>query len=476
MLMSCVKIKDPRGLAAVIPVSNNTTSKDNPLKIDQSEIKSDLPPQLERQKNRLLPQGILLGLLTGGVSVLFQLAMDKAETFRNSLIGITQQNTDNAPLVLMGCILVTLILSVSFVAGLAPEASGSGIPHIKAVLLGRGSFRWLRVLIAKFFSMVFGGIAGLVVGRAGPCVHMGSAIGQGFAALSSTKRNTDHAILVAAGGGAGLTAAFNAPLSGLTFVLEELERRCSSLEFFTAAVACLTADMVCRAALGQQPAFHFNNFSAPPLSLLIAFVPLGLLAALLGHLFTAYLLWGQRLTKLPRGYKWIWWFSVAGIITITALHTPELLGGGHEFVNQILNGKQLPLGMIVLFFCSRFGLTIASSCAGAAGGIFMPILVLGALLGWAVGVAIQMLFPELNVDPKLFAVVGMAAYFSGVVQAPLTGIVLIIEMTGNYALILPLFIACFTALLMANGLGSSPVYEALLENDMRNDRIERMAH
>lgn len=441
------------------------------FKNDQKIITHNYSESLDRQNNRLIPQAILLGLLTGGISVLFHLAMDKAEAFRNSLIDIAQQNTDNALLVIMSCVLIALVFSVSFITRLAPEAIGSGIPHIKAVLLGRTQFRWLYVMIAKFFSMVFAGIAGLVVGQAGPCVHMGSALGQGISNLFSTKRNSDHLILVAAGGGAGLAAAFNAPLSGLTFVLEELERRRSTLEFFTAAVACLSADMVCRAVLGQQSAFHFNNFTAPPLNQLFAFATMGLLSALLGHLFTAYLLWGQRLTQLPRTGKWIWRFSVAGLITVTALNTPELLGGGHEVVNEILDGKQLPLGMIGLFFCSRFGLSIASSSVGTAGGIFMPILVLGALLGWAFGVAIQSLFPELNVDARLFAVVGMAAYFSGVVQAPLTAIVLIIEMTSNYALILPLFIACFTALLIANWLGSPPVYEALLENDLRKERI-----
>ncbi len=441
------------------------------MKIDQSETKLHPSADTERRKNRLLPQAVLLGLLTGSVSVLFHLAMDSAEAFRDSLLAFARQNTESGPWLIMGLVLISLVLAVGVIRWLAPEASGSGIPHIKAILIGRRHFRWLRVLIAKFISMLIGGVAGLVVGRAGPCVHMGSAIGQGLANLWPNKKNTDHLILVAAGGGAGLTAAFNAPLSGLTFVLEELERRCSTLEFFTAAIACLTADMVCRAVLGQQPAFHFENFTTPPLNLLIAFLPLGILSALLGSLFTRSLLWGQRLITLPLWPKWFWWITLTILLTVTAWKTPELLGGGHNFVNEILEGRQLPLETIALFFIGRFVLTIACSCSGAAGGIFMPVLVLGALLGWAVGVAIQLLFPELNVDSKLFAVVGMAAYFSGVVQAPLTAIVLIIEMTSNYSLILPLFIACFTALLIANWLGNPPVYEALLENDLRKDRI-----
>lgn len=420
----------------------------------------------------MIPQAIVLGLLTGGTSVTFHFAMNSAEAFRYKFLDLSHQNAHFGIGMILGLGLITVIISAGFVRQFAPEASGSGIPHIKGVLLGHRHFRWLRVLITKFLSMVIGGVGGLVVGRAGPSVHMGSSIGQGLADIWPKNGYPDHTILIAAGGGAGLTAAFNAPLSGLTFVLEELERRCSSLEFFTAAIACLTADMVCRAVLGQQPVFHFVNFAASPLSLLIAFVPLGLLSALLGSLFTHTLLWGQRLIALPVWPKSMWWLTLATWLTATAWYTPQLLGGGYDFVNEILVGQELTLGTIGLFFISRFVLTIGSSCSGAAGGIFMPILVLGALLGWGVGVAIELFFPELNVDARLFAVVGMAAYFSGVVQAPLTGIVLIIEMTSDYALILPLFIACFTALLIANWLGCPPVYEALLENDLRKERIQ----
>ncbi|WP_415880069.1 H(+)/Cl(-) exchange transporter ClcA [Methylomonas sp. TEB] len=442
------------------------------MKCDLSEHQPASAAELNRQRNRLIPQAIVLGLLTGGTSVAFHFAMNSAEAFRHKFLDFSHQNSHLGMGMVLGLALVTVSISAGMVRQFAPESSGSGIPHIKGVLIGHRHFRWVRVLLTKFFSMVIGSVGGLVVGRAGPCVHMGSSIGQGLADSWPKDGKHYHTILIAAGGGAGLTAAFNAPLSGLTFVLEELERRCSSLEFITAAIACLTADMVCRVALGQQSVFHFAHVAAAPLSQLIAFVALGLLSALLAGLFTHTLLWGQRLITLGPWSRSIWWLILAGGLTATAWYAPQLLGGGHDFVNDILVGQELTLQTIGLLFISRFVLTIGSSCSGAAGGIFMPILVLGALLGWGVGVSTQLAFPALDVDPRLFAVVGMAAYFSGVVQAPLTGIVLIIEMTGDYALILPLFTACFTALLIANWLGCPPVYEALLENDLRKERIQ----
>ncbi len=363
-------------------------------------------------------------------------------------------------------VLVAILIAAGVVIGFAPEAAGSGIPHLKAVLLGQRRLRWLRVMIIKFISMIIGNAGGMILGREGPTVHMGGAIGHGLAKFWPGKGKLDYTILLAAGGGAGLTAAFNAPLSGLTFVLEELERRCASLEFFAAAIACLAADMVCRAVLGQNPIFHFTIQGAPPLNLAMTFLPLGVLAAILGNLFTRTLLWGQNFTVLTFWPKLLWWCVLATALSTVAWYEPELLGGGQKFVNNMLAGNKMNLQTIGLFFLIRFALTIGSASSCVAGGIFMPILVLGALLGWAVGVAVQMIFPELHVDTNLFAIVGMAAYFSAVVQAPLTGIVLIIEMTQNYSLVLPLLIACFTALIMADWFGCPPVYEALLEQDL----------
>lgn len=428
---------------------------------------------LSRQRHRLMAQAILLGLLTGMVAVGFHLALDYGEVLRNRIIGLAHQHTAAGPCIIMGLAFMAVMLSAGLVSRFSPEASGSGIPHLKAVLLGhRLPFRWLRVLVVKFLSTTIGGAGGLVLGREGPTVHMGSAIGQGLANLWPGKDCADRSVLIATGGGAGLAAAFNAPLSGLIFVLEELERRCASLEFFSAAIACLVADMVCRAALGQRPTFHVIIPGTPPLYLLITFVPLGILSAIFGSLFTRSLLWGQKLTRLTFWPKLGWWIALAALVTLAAWLTPELLGGGQNFVNEVLQGKELTLQTVGLFFILRFVLTIGSASSGAAGGIFMPILVLGALLGWGVGETTQMLFPEWNVDSNLFAVVGMAAYFSAVVQAPLTGIVLIIEMTENYTLVLPLFIACFSALLIADWAGNPPIYEALLENDLKKDQFK----
>ncbi len=157
--------------------------------------------------------------------------------------------------------------------------------------------------------------------------------------------------------------------------------------------------------------------------------------------------------------------SLVGLIGWFA---PAAVGGGHELLEAVFAG-QVVLSAIPLWFGLRFGLTMISYGCGAPGGIFAPLLVLGALLGVGVSHVTHMVMPEAFLDPEVFAVVGMAAYFAAIVRAPLTGIVLIIEMTNTYEPILPLFVACFSAYAIADALGDLPIYEALLERDVRRD-------
>jgi chloride channel protein, CIC family len=401
--------------------------------------------------------------------VVFHLSLDYGEVLRNRIINFAHQQPDIGSWLIMGLTLAAVFLSAGLAIRFSPESSSSGIPHLKTVITGHRFFLWLRVLIVKFISTVIASSGGLMVGRGGPNVHMGGAIGQGIANLCSDETIEDRSVMVVAGGGAGLTAAFNSPLAGLMFVLEELDSKCTSFGFFTAAIACLTADMVCRVMLGQSPVFHLTITEAPALNLLVAFLALGIVSGFLGSLFNKTLLAAQKLTRLGFWPRLAWWILLAAMVAAVNWFSPRLSGGGEDFINSIFAGSILNLNMVLLFFVVRFVLTVGCSSSGVAGGIFMPVLVLGALLGFGVGSISQLLFPGVNIDPKLFAVVGMASYFTGVVQAPLTGIVLLTEMTGNYTMILPLFVACFSAQITADVLGVMPLYEALTENDLRKE-------
>jgi len=326
----------------------------------------------------------VLGLLTGLVSVCFQIALVCGESVRNQAIGLAHHYPDIGPWAVMATALSALALSAGLVFRFAPEAAASGVPHVKMVMQGRRTFRWLRVLTVKFISTLIGGSVGFMVGRGGPMLHIGAAVGQGVSDLWPDPAVKQQSVMVAAGGGAGLAATFNAPLAGLAFAFEELGLRGAPSGLFAATIACFSADMVCRWGLEQSPIFHITLSQAPPLNGLAAFVPLGVLAGLFGGLFNKAVLAGQKLLKLPAGLRWLWWWVLAALVAAVAWWLPDLLGGGQHFINSLFAGKALAVDTLAVFFVVRFVVTVGSSCSGAAAGIFLPSLALGALLppGW----------------------------------------------------------------------------------------------
>jgi CIC family chloride channel protein len=423
---------------------------------------------LQGQRRKVFPRAVLVGLLAGGTAVAFRWALEGGDLLRTWLLLRAHQ----APT--WGWFLPIVVgalgagLAVGLVHRVAPEAAGSGIPHVKAVLYWFRSMRWQAILPVKFVGGVVGIGSGLALGREGPTVQIGSALGAAVAqwlGVSPRERQT----LIAAGAGAGLAAAFNAPLAGLTFVLEELQRHFAPAVFGAAFVAAVTADVLTRSLTSQLPVFHVASAPASPLITLPMFLALGLLAGVLGVAFNRSLLTTLELFARVRG----WPASLQGVLVgavvgLLGWFVPDALGGGQRLVDAVLQG-QVPLVHIPWWFLLRFGLTMISYGCGAPGGIFAPLLVLGALLGLAVSQLASLTLPGAVVHAETFVVVGMAAYFAAIVRAPLTGIVLIVEMTNSYDQMLPLLVACFAAYAVADFVMDRPIYEALLERDLTHE-------
>jgi CIC family chloride channel protein len=421
--------------------------------------------QVNRERQRLLPWALVLGVSSGLLAVAFHRALDLAESLRGMLI---EQAHDQGVTGLAALLLLTgvgVFLAAWLVGRFAPEASGSGIPHLKSVIYGYRTFAWGRTLVIKFISGVIGIGSGMALGREGPTGHiggsLGSLMGRGYTQSSEKQR-----LLIAAGGGAGLAAAFNAPLSGMMFVLEELQGRFASLEFFATAVACLAADVVCRALLGDYPVFRLPPIITPSLQLIPAFILLGAVCGILGVLLNRSLLLSQKLSAWTRGRRRVWWFFWGMLVGLCGLFLPEVIGGGQSFLDRIIVTDSLAGSSILGFLFIRYVLTVGSYATGSSGGIFAPILVFGALIGLGAQHLATTLYPGVESEPYVFAVVGMASFFTGSVRALLTGVVLMIEMTGNYALILPLLSGSFTAMLVADWLHDTPIYEALFQRDL----------
>ena len=448
---------------------SDTASGRPPSGLIQRELRDFL--RIHEQRRRQLPRSLLVGVCAGLVAVAFRAALAGADAMREWLVAYVHAQPFWAlPLPpLVGALGAGT--AVYLVQRFAPDAGGSGIPQVKAVLHGIRTMAWPRVLAVKFIGGIAGIGAGLALGREGPTIQMGAATGQmvgGWFTCTARERRT----LIAAGAGAGLAAAFNAPLAGLVFVLEEVQRDFSRGVFTATLIASVVADIVARLLLGQLPIFFIETGEIPPLTLLPFALLLGLVAALLGVLFNRTLVASLGLFE-RRGPRpaWVGGALVGAIIGTVALFAPWAVGSGHHLVEEMLSGNQA-VAVLAGFFVLRFLLTMVSYGCGAPGGIFAPLLVLGAAIGLLVGAVAQQWDPQMSRHLPTFAVIGMAAYFSAIVRAPLTGIVLMVEMTANYALVLPLVVACLTAYGIADYLRDLPVYEALLQRDLRRTHAQ----
>jgi chloride channel protein, CIC family len=418
------------------------------------------------QRRRLFPRAALVGALAGLTGTAYRAILAGGDLLRAQLIAVGHR------VPALGWTLPVLLgaagaaLAVWMIRRFAPEAAGSGIPHLEAVLHRVRELNWRRVLPVKFFGGAAALAGGMALGREGPTVQMGGAVGAAVADwLNSSSR--DRLTLIAAGAGAGLAAAFNAPLAGLIFVLEEVQKDFRQGIFGAAFIAAATSDIVTRFASGQLPDFHVPGYPVMPLAALPGFALLGVVCGLLGVVYNRSLIATMDLAaRVPDRWRVAAAAAVGAVVGLCAWFVPAVAGGGHALAETFLAGHAA-LAAIPLWFLARFVLSMGSYGSGAPGGLFAPLLVLGALIGLGVGQSAHLLAPQQVPIPAVFAVVGMAAYFTAIVRAPLTGIVLIVEMTGSYAQMLPLVIACFCAYAVAELMNELPIYENLLERDLR---------
>jgi CIC family chloride channel protein len=354
---------------------------------------------------------------------------------------------------------------------LAPQTAGSGIPRVEAVLRHHLRPAAFWILPVKFIGGALGIGSGLALGREGPTVQMGGTIGR-YVSDALKRYLPEPWTLIAAGAGAGLAVAFNAPLAAVVFVVEELLHRFSARVFSATLLACISGTVVLRFMLGNVTDFGAPRLAVLPADVLPSYLLLGLLAGLLGVAFNVSLIAGMRVSeraaKWPRGTKGALVGAAAGLL---AWYSPRMVGGG-ETLAQDATVNSIPWLVLCGLLLVRFALTISSYSSGAPGGIFAPLLALGALLGSAFSAAEASLFHHAQ-DPAPYAIVAMAACFTAVVRSPLTGVILLLEMTGSWPLILPMMAASVTAYAVPELLGNPPIYDSLRDRDEATECAER---
>jgi chloride channel protein, CIC family len=419
----------------------------------------------------------LVGAASGLIGALFRLALTAADHWRDELIARAH---GDVVVSILGFILVAAVcaaavaLAAWLVRRFAPHASGSGIPHVEAVLRGELPHAPYRLLGVKFTGGVLAIGAGLALGREGPSVQMGANLGH-MIGTAFRRDWPDCRVLLAAGAGAGLATAFNAPIAGAVFVLEELVRRFEPRIAIAALGSSAAAIAVARVLIGDLPDFTVAPLAVPPAAALPLHVALGAIAGLAAVAYNRSLLatiaLADRFTRMPIELRAA---AIGAAVGMLAWLAPDLVGGGDLITQRTLAGAQglafIPLAFIPLAFLVRLLLGAVSYAAGTPGGLFAPLLVLGAQLGLFVGLVSRLAFPGLGLEPTGFAVVGMAALFTGVVRAPLTGIVLVTEMTANVTLLLQMLAACCVAMLVPTLMRDPPIYDSLRELTLRHDK------
>jgi CIC family chloride channel protein len=407
----------------------------------------------------------IVGAASGILGVTFRLALVHTERLRDSLIAWAHgQKAVGFLLVTATCAAGTAVAAV-LVRRFSPLASGSGIPHVEAVLEGELPEAPFRLIPVKFFGGLLAIGSGLALGREGPSVQMGAScahlVGKIF------KRDwPDCRVLLAAGAGAGLATAFNAPIAGAIFVLEEVVRRFEPRIAIVALGASSTAIAVARLFLSDAPDFHVQALAFPSIGTRPLFLVLGVLTGLVAIAYNRAILGALAVSDKLRHWPVELRAAIIGaVVGMLAWIAPGLVGSGDPITQSALDGT---LVIVPVVFLIRFGLGAVSYAAATPGGLFAPLLVLGAQLGLFFGVLCRFLFVGLHIQPEAFAVVGMAAFFTGVVRAPLTGIILVAEMTGSVTMLLPMLGACFAAMLLTTLLRNPPIYDSLLK------RIEKM--
>jgi CIC family chloride channel protein len=345
-----------------------------------------------------------------------------------------------------------------------PNARGSGVPQTKAALFAREGRITLRTVLGKFFCTSATLASGIPLGREGPSVQVGAGIGSVLGRFLGL-RSEQVKNLIPVGAAAAIAAAFNTPLAAVVFSLEEIMGDLHAPVMGAVVLASATAWMVLRLFLGNHPLFAVPQYQLVHPAEFAVYAVLGVAGGLVSVAFTKLLL-GIRARFLRFPQNTIWFQPLAGglLVGLMGWFVPQVMGVGYGYVGDALNGRMAFNLMLLLVALKLFAVT-ASYASGNAGGIFGPSLFIGAMLGGSVGTLAHHLLPTYTATPGAYALVGMGAVFAGIVRAPMTSVLMIFEMTQDYAVIVPLMIANLVSLFIASRLQQEPIYEALAVQD-----------
>lgn len=406
-------------------------------------------------------KAILIGLLVGLIVSVFRLIIEKLLFYVKSFYLFFA--AEPLWLIPWGILSIIIALLIGFLIKKDPNITGSGIPQVEGQLLGEIHCNWWSVLWKKFVGGILSIGSGLFLGREGPSIQLGASIGQGISEFFQGDK-MEKKVLISSGASAGLAAAFNAPIAGLLFVLEEIHHNFSPLVLLTSLASAITANFISLNFFGLKPVLYLGEVPPFPVKKYGLLILLGIFLGFFG------LLYSKVLLSLPKIYGKIsflppYFYGIIPFLFIIPIGVffPELLGGGSEIIFSL--EKTSPTLMILTgLFILRFIFSMISYGGNLPGGIFLPILSLGAILGYIYG---NMVIDITKIDAiyiRSFVMFSMAGYFTAIGKAPLTAMILVTEMVGSLNHLMPLAVVSFVSYIIVDLAGADPIYEALLEN------------
>ncbi|WP_206458518.1 ClC family H(+)/Cl(-) exchange transporter [Anaerovorax sp. IOR16] len=415
----------------------------------------------------LIGKSLLIGILVGVAVVAYRWILATFEALSIQMYDFLSTHSIGAFLLFPALILAGY--GIGLLIKKYPLIGGSGIPQVKGIMLGHLKNAWVSTLFAKFFGGAICILAGLSLGREGPSIQLGACVADGIAQKYG-KTRMERKFLMASGASAGLAAAFNAPLAGVMFTLEEIFKYFSPSILLSTMTAAVTSDFVSKNVFGLQPVFHFPIEKSMPLSSYWILILLGIVLGIAGAFYNWFLLetqkWYKKIDLLPAASRPAIAFIIAGFF---GLFFPIVLGGGHKIVPQLT--PESGIVFLLMLLVLKFIFSMISFGCGAPGGIFFPLLIMGACIGAIFGnVAVNFLgFSDIFFYN--FIILAMAGYFTAIVRAPITGVVLIVEMTGSFSHMLALTVVSLVAYVVADLLKSRPIYDSLLKNLLKSHSL-----
>ncbi len=415
---------------------------------------------------------IAVGLVGGS----FRWLLEQAIGWRADLVDWTKSTSGAAWLVPIAVTAAGAGIA-RWLVRFSPDAAGSGVQQIEGIWAQQLPEPRLRVLPIKFVGGVLAIGTGLVLGREGPTVHMGSVLGAA-AARRFRMRALDSRILQAALGGAGLGVAFNAPIGGALFVFEEVTHSFKARLVMATLIGSSVAVAFSRLIVGDHLDFTVPVPDVPPGSQLPAFIVFGAVIGLLGAAYNVLVVSSLGISDSMRRIDPVLRAMViGGLVGALLIIDPLAVGGGDTLSQELLVDEHRVVLVLLGFLAVRFLAGPLSYAAGTPGGLFAPLLAVGALCGALADSAFAPLIASFDGQRAPLVIAGMAAFFAAVVRAPFTGIVLILEMTGAWSVTVPVVAATFAAMLAATLVRSTPIYDTLRERSIRAqggvDRIQR---